>query len=51
MLNLKYDNPFPVLSKTKKSKIYNNYMDAYNEEMCDVIYNVYKKDFILFDYY
>ena len=37
-------------AKTKLSKIYNNYLDAYTQKTKDIVYNLYKEDFIELGY-
>lgn len=37
-------------AKTKTSEIYNDYMDAYTEETKEIVYNLFKDDFILYGY-
>jgi hypothetical protein len=37
-------------SKTSGTKGYKNYLDAYNQKMKDIVYNLYKEDFKLFGY-
>lgn len=49
-LMLKYDKKIPVLAKTKKSKEYNNYMDAYDKYSIMRVNNLYELDFKIFNY-
>ena len=37
-------------SKTKCSNIFKDYMDAYDQKTKDIVYNLYKEEFLLFDY-
>ncbi|MCB0193370.1 MAG: sulfotransferase family 2 domain-containing protein [Anaerolineae bacterium] len=37
-------------AKTVSSNIYEHYSEAYDDEMVDFVYNLYQKDFDLFDY-
>jgi hypothetical protein len=37
-------------AKTVTADIYEHYSEAYDDEMVDVVYNLYQKDFALFDY-
>lgn len=56
-INEDFNTFFPNLTlpknksaKTITSNIYNDYMDAYTEETKEIVYNLYKDDFILYNY-
>jgi hypothetical protein len=37
-------------AKTRARKLYKNYLDVYDSKMIDIINNLYKEDFLTFDY-
>jgi hypothetical protein len=45
--NINFDD-FPKINKSKNSKL--NYEDIYDQELKDLVYNTFKKDFEYFGY-